>query len=97
MSFADKSANAENTSRIRAELRNELHIPGRADRLEPIENHLTKSANLARALWRALSGDSSNDKRDLAALTERASAVADHTSAAVYIFDMDAFKIARKQ
>jgi hypothetical protein len=78
-------------------LKNALHWPPRANQLEPLESHLTKSSNLARALWLALSGDISDDKRDVAALSELAHAVADHASAAVFIFDLEALKTARKE
>jgi hypothetical protein len=67
---------------------NMLHFPGRAERLEDIYEHLCKASRLSRALWLALTkGDFSDDERDIDALRELASAVADHSSAALYIFD----------
>ena len=65
-----------------------LHLPGRVDHLEDLEEHLLKASRLARALWVALSNEdiSSGDDRTRFALMELASEVADHASAAEYIF-----------
>ncbi len=63
-----------------------LHLPGRVHCLMLLEEHLNKSSSLARALWLALEDAGLEDERDRDALYELASAVADHASAAVYIF-----------
>ncbi len=65
-----------------------LHWPARADHLEEIENHLHKAARLSRALWVALSNADFNtgELRNRDALIELASEVADHASAAEYVF-----------
>ena len=69
-----------------------LHLPGRADHLEDLEEHLLKASRLARALWVALSNEdiSSGDDRTRNALMELASEVADHASAAEYVFHTEA-------
>lgn len=61
-----------------------LHVPGRKDHLEDVDNHLNSAARLARALWNALSNPELDfsDERDREAMIELASIVADHTSAA---------------
>ena len=70
---------------------NMLHLPRRAERLDSLFEHLNASSRLSRALWLALTkGDFSDDERDIDALRELASAVADHSSAALYIFDKHA-------
>jgi hypothetical protein len=65
-----------------------LHSPGRVDHLEDLDEHLLKASRLARALWLALSNEdiSSGDVRSRYALIELASEVADHASAAEYVF-----------
>jgi hypothetical protein len=65
-----------------------LHRPCRADHLESLEEHLNAAARLSRAVWAlAISPDfSTRERRDAEALTELASAAADHASAARYIF-----------
>jgi hypothetical protein len=65
-----------------------LHLPGRVHHLEDLEEHLLKASRLARALWLALSNEeiSSGDNRTRFALMELASEVADHASAAEYVF-----------
>ena len=65
-----------------------LHLPGRIDHLEDLEEHLLKASRLARALWLALSNEdiSSGDDRTRNSLMELASEVADHASAAEYVF-----------
>jgi hypothetical protein len=69
-----------------------LHLPGRIDHLEDLEEHLLKASRLARALWLALSNEdiSSGDVRSRFALIELASEVADHASAAEYLFHNEA-------
>ncbi len=69
-----------------------LHLPGRVDHLEDLEEHLLKASRLARALWLALSNEdiSSGDDRTRFALMELASEVADHASAAEYVFHTEA-------
>jgi hypothetical protein len=69
-----------------------LHSPGRVDHLEDMEEHLLKASRLARALWLALSNEdiSSGDVRSRYALIELASEVADHASAAEYLFHHEA-------
>lgn len=61
-----------------------LHVPGRKDHLDEVHNHLNTAARLARVLWNELSNPELDlaDERDLQALIELASIVADHTSAA---------------
>ena len=61
-----------------------LHHPGRADHLESLEEHLNSAARLSRAVWAlAFSSEfSTGDRRNAEALTELASAAADHASAA---------------
>ena len=65
-----------------------LHLSGRIDHLEDLEQHLLKAASLARALWLAVANEelSSDDERTRRALMELASEVADHASAAEYVF-----------
>ena len=66
-----------------------LHLPGRIKHLEDLENHLLKASRLSRALWLALCSEdvSSEGERDRYALMELASEVADHASAAQYVFN----------
>jgi hypothetical protein len=73
---------------IDEKLAQSLHLPGRIDHLEDLEEHLLKASRLARALWIALSSEdiSSEDVRSRFALMELASEVADHASAAEYVF-----------
>jgi hypothetical protein len=65
-----------------------LHRPDRANHLESLEEHLNTAARLSRAVWAlAFSPDfSTGERRDAEALTELASAAADHASAARYVF-----------
>jgi hypothetical protein len=65
-----------------------LHLPARINHLEDVEEHLLKASRLARALWLALSNEdiTSGDDRTRFALMELASEVADHASAAEYVF-----------
>lgn len=65
-----------------------LHQPGRIKQLEDLENHLLKASRLSRALWLALCSEdvSSEDERTRRALMQLASEVADHASAAEYVF-----------
>jgi hypothetical protein len=65
-----------------------LHRPCRADHLENLEEHLNIAARLSRALWElAASPDlSTEDERSREALQELAAMVADHASAARYVF-----------
>lgn len=69
-----------------------LHIPGRADNLDDVDNHLNTAARLSRALWNALGNPDLDlkDERDREALMELASMVADHTSAAELARDKEA-------
>jgi hypothetical protein len=65
-----------------------LHHPSRADYHESLEEHLNIAARLSRALWE-LAGSpdlDTQDERSLDALKELASMVADHASAARYVF-----------
>ena len=64
-----------------------LHWPARKERLLGLDEHLNHAATLARALWPALQDVQIEDPRDAAALQNLASRVADHTSAAEYVFD----------
>jgi hypothetical protein len=69
------------------ELADVLHWPGRADHLDDIAGHLDKASSLARALWLMLmDGADTKDQRDISALRSLACEVADHASAALYIF-----------
>jgi hypothetical protein len=65
-----------------------LHWPAREDCLHDLEHHLGMAARLSRALWMALSNEDNNldDKRDHYALMELASVIADHASAAEFLF-----------
>jgi hypothetical protein len=65
-----------------------LHLPGRIEHLEDLEGHLLKASRLSRALWLALCSEdvSSEDERTRRALMQLASEVADHASAAEYVF-----------
>jgi hypothetical protein len=69
-----------------------LHLPARADHLEGMDQHLNKAARLSRALWIALGNEelSSGDLRSRDALLELASQVADHASAAEFLFQTQA-------
>jgi rubrerythrin len=69
-----------------------LHLPGRIDHLDNLETHLWKAASLSRALWLAVANEelSSDDERTRRALTELANEVADHASAAEYLFHNEA-------
>jgi hypothetical protein len=73
---------------IDEKLAQSLHLQDRVDHLEDLEEHLLKASRLARALWLALSNEdiSSGDDRARFALMELASEVADHASAAEYVF-----------
>ncbi|HEY8162070.1 MAG TPA: hypothetical protein VIF34_07370 [Methylocystis sp.] len=63
-----------------------LHWPGRKHCLLTLEEHLDHSSALARALWLATDADVDfKDPRDVAAIRNLASLVADHTSAAEYV------------
>lgn len=65
-----------------------LHFPGRAERLDTLETHIFKAARLSRALWElTLNNDPTEDLRTWEALRQLASKVADHASAAEYLFD----------
>ena len=68
-----------------------LHWPAREDHLESLEQHLMKASQLSRALWVALSneGHSCEDERSRLALEQLASTVADHASAALFMFNMN--------
>jgi hypothetical protein len=67
-----------------------LHEPGRLNSLRPIDEHLLAAASLARALWLLLASEQESigqrDARNINALTALASAVADHASAADYLY-----------
>lgn len=66
----------------------ELHTPDRADNLLSLEQHLHASALLARAMWDALGSTEidTTDDRSREGLRELASAIADHASAANFVF-----------
>jgi hypothetical protein len=66
----------------------ELHTPDRADNLLSLEQHLRASALLSRALWDALGSTEidTTDDRTREALRELASSIADHASAANFVF-----------
>lgn len=70
----------------------ELHTMARLSRLDELEDHLNTAARLARALWLAIGGMDDLDERDKQGLTELASMVADHTSAARFAFYVNADK-----
>ena len=65
-----------------------LHHPSRADHHESLEEHLNIAARLSRALWELMISHDldTEDERTLDALKELASTVADHSSAARYVF-----------
>ncbi len=65
-----------------------LHLPSRADHHESLEEHLNVAARLSRALWELMISHDldTEDERTLDALKELASTVADHASAARYVF-----------
>lgn len=64
-----------------------LHCAARKGHLEDLEIHLIKAARLSRALWVALQNeDLCEDDRSRLALAELASEVADHASAAEFVF-----------
>ncbi|MBB4201140.1 hypothetical protein CCR94_10625 [Rhodoblastus sphagnicola] len=68
-----------------------LQRPDRLKYLETTEEHLTIAHNLARALWLLLDGEAyaDEDPRDVQALAELASAVADHAGAARVAYYME--------
>ena len=86
-------AKEANMQKIDAEVENHLkqylHWPARIDHLEKIDEHLTKAARLSRALWETLSNDEldTQDPRTRLALVELADDVADHASAADFIYN----------
>jgi len=65
-----------------------LHHPSRADHHESLEEHLNTTARLSRALWELMASPDldTQDERSRDALKELASVVADHASAARYVF-----------
>ena len=64
-----------------------LHRPDRAERLDSLENHIHTAAGLARAMWLTLHSEMIGaEKRNVEGLQALASAVADHASAANYLF-----------
>ena len=66
-----------------------LHWPARQNCLMDLESHLATAARLSGSLFMALQDDdnSIDDRRTRSALTELASVVADHTSAAEFLFN----------
>ncbi|MBA2586297.1 MAG: hypothetical protein H0U99_07420 [Chthoniobacterales bacterium] len=83
------AASAPKDVKLTAYMANYLHCPARESQLESLEEHLTKAARLSRALWELVGSDGfpTEDKRSAYAVIELASAVADHASAAEFIFN----------
>ncbi len=65
-----------------------LHVPARANHHEKLEEHLNIAARLSRAAWELIASNDfdAEDERSLDALKELVSMVADHASAARYVF-----------
>jgi hypothetical protein len=65
-----------------------LHSPNAAEHHNTLEEHLNIAARLARALWEMTSSDAldTQDERDLDALRELASMVAEHASLARFVY-----------
>jgi hypothetical protein len=66
----------------------ELHTQDRADNLLTLEQHLRAAALLSRAMWDALGSSEidTSDSRTREGLRELASSIADHASAANFVF-----------
>jgi hypothetical protein len=64
---------------------NLIHWPDRVDHLLTLDEHLSKTARLSRALWNALR-NSDLEVRERFAFEELASEIADHASAAELLF-----------
>lgn len=63
-----------------------LHLPGRAQNLLSLEDHICTAARLSHALWMALGNDGLDfADREILAVKELAGIIADHASAAEYI------------
>ena len=84
-----QKASAPKDVKLTADLAEYLHRRAREAHLESLEDHLSTAANLSRALWELPRSDDSTpgDKRSVNAVVELASAVADHASAAEFIFN----------
>ncbi len=83
------AASAPKDVKLHVDLAEYLHWPARAAHLESLEGHLSDAASLSRALWELVSSDdfTTEDKRSVYAVMELASTVADHVSAAEFIFN----------
>ncbi|NJL06980.1 MAG: hypothetical protein HC900_00980 [Methylacidiphilales bacterium] len=96
MSTATRAFSANDDARQDEADRLLLQRPSRAENLLDIDEHLATSARLSRMLWRyfyQLSTDPEKqglDQRDYDALMELAAILADHTSAALYLFGKEA-------
>jgi hypothetical protein len=75
--------------KLAADLVGLLHCQSRAAHLESLEDHLSTAASLSRALWELVrSYDfTADDERSVNAVVALASEVADHASAAEFIFN----------
>jgi hypothetical protein len=82
-------ASAPNDAQLTADLAEYLHCPARAAHLESLEDHLVTAAHLSRALWEFVRSESftTGDKRTDNAAIALADAVADHASAAEFLFN----------
>ncbi len=82
-------ASAPEDIKLHADLSGYLHCPARAAHLESLGDHLSTAANLSRALWELVRSPdfTTDDCRSVSAVGELASAVADHASAAEFIFN----------
>jgi hypothetical protein len=83
------AASAAEDVKLAAGLAEYLHCPAREAHLESLEDHLSTAASLSRALWELISSPdfTAGDKRSAAAAEALASTVADHASAAEFIFN----------